>query len=66
VRSSTLILAGRYDPEAPLQYSEELLQGIPYAGLEVFKYSGYYPFMEESMLFKEIADNFLNNGVKDG
>ena len=66
VRSSTLILAGRYDPEAPLQCSEELLQGIPYAGLEVFEHSGHYPFMEESMLFKEIVDDFLNNEGKDG
>ncbi len=60
VRSSTLILAGRYDPEAPLQCSEELLQGIPEASLTIFENSGHFPFIEESSLFKQTVDDFLN------
>lgn len=60
VRASTLILAGRYDPEAPLQCSEELLQGIPDASLVIFEQSGHFPFIEEASLFAQTVDAFLN------
>jgi proline iminopeptidase len=60
VRASTLILAGRHDPEAPLQCSEELLQGIPDANLVVFEQSGHFPFIEEAALFAQTVDAFLN------
>jgi proline iminopeptidase len=63
VRAPTLILAGRHDPEAPLQCSEELLRGIPDARLVVFEQSGHSPFIEEASLFAQTADAFLN---KDG
>jgi proline iminopeptidase len=59
VRASTLILAGRYDPEAPLRCSEELLQGIPQAELVIFERSGHSPFIEESSLFAETVGAFL-------
>jgi pimeloyl-ACP methyl ester carboxylesterase len=62
--ASTLILAGRYDPEAPLPCSEELLQGIPDASLVVFEQSGHFPFIEEASLFAQTVDTFLNE--KDG
>lgn len=62
VRASTLILAGRYDPEAPLQCSEELLQGIPEAKLVIFEQSGHFPFIEEASLFAQTMDTFLNEG----
>jgi proline iminopeptidase len=60
VGASTLILAGRHDPEAPLQCSEELLQGIPDARLIVFEQSGHSPFVEEASLFAKTVDVFLN------
>jgi proline iminopeptidase len=60
VRAPTLILAGRHDPEAPLQCSEELLQGIPDASLVVFEQSGHFPFIEEASLFAQTVDAFLN------
>jgi proline iminopeptidase len=60
VRASTLILAGRYDPEAPLQCSEELLQGIPDARLVIFEQSGHFPFIEEASLFVQAVGAFLN------
>jgi proline iminopeptidase len=60
VQASTLILAGRYDPEAPLQCSEELLEGIPEASLVVFEHSGHSPFVEEVSLFTQTVDAFLN------
>jgi proline iminopeptidase len=65
VQSSTLILAGRYDPEAPLRCSEELQQGIPDANLIIFEHSGHFPFIEESMLFKKIVNGFLKQEDKN-
>lgn len=60
VGASTLILAGRHDPEAPLQCSEELLRGIPDAHLIVFEQSGHSPFIEETSQFAQTVDTFLN------
>jgi proline iminopeptidase len=60
VRAPTLILAGRYDPEAPLQSSEELLRGIPDASLVIFEKSGHFPFIEEASLFAQTVDAFLD------
>ena len=60
VRASTLILAGRHDPEAPLPCSEQLSQGIPDASLVVFEQSGHSPFIEEASRFAQTVDTFLN------
>jgi proline iminopeptidase len=60
VRASTLIVAGRHDPEAPLPCSEELLHGIPDAKLVIFEESGHFPFIEEASLFAQTVDAFLN------
>jgi proline iminopeptidase len=62
VRAPTLVLAGRHDPEAPLECSEELVQGIPDAGLVVFERSGHFPFIEETSLFAQTVNVFLNAG----
>ena len=58
----TLIIAGRYDPEAPIPCSEELHQGIPNSKLIIFENSGHYPFLEESELFAAEISAFLNSG----
>jgi proline iminopeptidase len=60
VQASTLILAGRHDPETPLRCSEELLEGIPEASLVVFERSGHFPFVEEAAVFAQTVDDFLN------
>jgi proline iminopeptidase len=60
VRASTLILAGRHDPEAPLPCSQELRDGIPEARLVVFERSGHFPFVEEEALFTRSVEAFLN------
>jgi proline iminopeptidase len=60
VQAPTLILAGRYDPEASLQCSEELLKTIPDARLVIFEQSGHFPFVEEASLFAETVAAFLN------
>ena len=60
VEAPTLILAGRHDPEAPVQCSEELLSGMPNARLIVFEESGHSPFIEETSLFAQTVNAFLN------
>jgi len=60
VEARTLIIAGRHDPEAPLQCSEELLQGILDASLIVFEHSGHSPFIEEASLFAQTVAAFLS------
>jgi pimeloyl-ACP methyl ester carboxylesterase len=60
VRATSLILAGRHDPEASLPCSEELARGIPDAQLVVFEQSGHFPFIEEPALFAQTADAFLH------
>lgn len=59
VQAPSLIIAGRYDPEAPLPCSQELLEGIADARLVVFEHSGHAPFTEEARLFAEILAEFL-------
>jgi pimeloyl-ACP methyl ester carboxylesterase len=61
VRAPTLILAGKYDPEASISCSEELLQGIPEARLVTFQQSGHFPYIEEASLVADAVDKFLNN-----
>lgn len=62
VQAETLILAGRYDPEASIQCSEELLQGIPNGQLFIFEQSGHFPYIEETDLFKQTLENFIIEG----
>jgi proline iminopeptidase len=60
VRAPSLIMAGRHDPEAPLECSQELLEGIADSRLVVFEHSGHAPFIEEPALFTKILAEFLN------
>jgi proline iminopeptidase len=65
VRAPTLIVAGRYDPEAPLPCSEELSKGIPGSSLVIFEKSGHFPFIEEASLFSQTTDAFLKEENSD-
>jgi proline iminopeptidase len=60
VRTPTLVLVSRHDPEAPLPASEQLIRGIPDARLVILEDSGHYPFVEEASHFADAVDAFLN------
>jgi len=60
VRARTLILAGKFDTEASIECSYELLDGIPDGQLIVFEQSGHFPYIEEADLFDYSLDTFLN------
>jgi proline iminopeptidase len=66
VRSPTLVLVGRYDPEAPVPASQELASGIPDARLVVFERSGHSPYLEETSRFSEILSAFLESPEHTG
>ncbi|MCO5244501.1 MAG: alpha/beta hydrolase [Anaerolineae bacterium] len=59
VRSPTLLMVGRYDPQTPLVCSEELAAGIRGSQLLVFEHSGHSPFIEEPERFRAAVADFL-------
>jgi proline iminopeptidase len=65
VTAPSLIIAGLHDPEAPLQCSQQLLEGIADSRLVVFELSGHAPFIEERALFSRTVEAFLNTKQAD-
>ena len=59
VKASTLVTAGRYDPQTPIECAQELTEGIPNNKLVVFENSGHYPFVEEEERFLDVVGSFL-------
>jgi len=55
-----LIVAGRFDPQAPVLCSEEIALGIPGAQLVIFEQSGHYPYIEERPLLQHTLADFLS------
>jgi len=44
----------------PVACAEELLEGIADANWAVFEESGHFPFIEETTVFVDTVDAFLN------
>lgn len=63
IEAETLVLVGRYDPEAPVECSRELDEGISRSDLVVFENSGHLPFIEEVNDFRKIVGDFLDTSV---
>lgn len=59
VKASTLITAGRYDPQTPIECAQELELGIPENIMVIFENSGHYPFIEENEMFLDVVGTFL-------
>ncbi len=59
INVSTLITAGRYDPQTPMECAQELSEGIPNNILIEFENSGHYPFIEENEKFLDVIGHFL-------
>jgi len=60
ILASTLITAGRYDPQTPVECAQELSEGISDNKWIVFEKSGHYPFIEEKDKFMDVVGAFLN------
>ncbi|PEL13081.1 alpha/beta fold hydrolase [Bacillus sp. AFS017336] len=53
----TLIICGKYDVQCPIEYSEEIAEGIKNSRFVLFNESNHYPFLEEKEKFlNEIKD----------
>jgi pimeloyl-ACP methyl ester carboxylesterase len=59
VEVSTLVLAGRRDPQMPPTCAEELATCIRHSQLVVFEQSGHYPFLEVPEKFWVTVRAFL-------
>ncbi|WP_455661344.1 alpha/beta fold hydrolase [Pradoshia sp.] len=59
IRTKSLILCGKYDVQCPLEFSIELSEAIPDAGLHVFTNSSHYPHLEERETFNRVIHEFL-------
>jgi proline iminopeptidase len=59
ISSPTLIMCGKYDVQCPLIYSIEMNEQIQDSKLVIFKNSNHYPFLEESELFMDEFNKFL-------
>jgi proline iminopeptidase len=61
ITCKTLILCGRHDVQCPVEYSEEMNEGIAKSSIVIFEDSNHYPFLEEEENFKETVESFLVN-----
>ena len=60
LKASTLITAGRYDVQTPVECAQELSGNIPNNKLVVFENSGHSPFVEEKDKFLDVVGTFLD------
>jgi len=60
IRVPTLVCVGRHDLLLPVACSQELVDGLPDAQLEIFEESGHDPFREESDKFAELVGGWIN------
>nr|NQU94177.1 alpha/beta hydrolase [Bacteroidota bacterium] len=61
----TLIIAGKYDRQAPLKMCYELNYGIIGSEMKIFSNSGHFPFIEEQEKFTKIIGQFLQYSSVD-
>jgi non-heme chloroperoxidase len=59
----TLLCFGRHEKVIPVAAGEHLHENIPNSKLVIFEDSCHCPFMEESDLFNETVDCFIQKGV---
>jgi 3-oxoadipate enol-lactonase len=59
IAASTLVCAGRFDPQTPLQANRRVAAALPHARIAVFEHSGHYPFAEEREQFAAELSAFL-------
>jgi proline iminopeptidase len=60
VCASSLVMVGRHDWTCPLQVSKRIHSGLPSSTLEIFEFSGHFPWIEEPLHFFGRLRNFFN------
>lgn len=64
ITTPTLIMGGVHDVQCPIAFSEEMNEAISQSTFVRFNESNHYPFLEESRLFKEEIQKFMNKFVE--
>ncbi|KAL0940079.1 uncharacterized protein CTRU02_206689 [Colletotrichum truncatum] len=64
ITAPTLVVSGRHDIVAPVEYGEEISQGIPRSEFVIFENSGHSPPSDEPELFQKTVTEFLVKWVK--
>jgi proline iminopeptidase len=59
ITSPTLVIAGRHDWICPVEFSQEIAQGIPNAHLQIFENSGHLIRVDEPQLLLDAIMAFL-------
>jgi proline-specific peptidase len=59
IRTPTMVIAGRYDEATPI-LAETLHHGIPNSEIVIFENSAHFPHIEETKLYLQVLDQFLN------
>jgi proline iminopeptidase len=59
VKTSTLVMCGKYDAQCPLTFSEEVHHLVPGSKLHIFKDSNHSPHLEEPESFLDAIKSFI-------
>ena len=60
IRARSLVMVGRHDWICPLQVSQRIHSGLSSSTLDVFEFSGHFPWIEEPQRFFGSLKSFLN------
>ena len=64
IRSRALVVCGAEDRMTPLAGAQALVDGLPYARLEVMAGVGHMPMLEQPLAFTAILEAFINGITK--
>ena len=64
IRSRALVVCGAEDRMTPLAGAQALVDGLPYARLEVMAGAGHMPMLEQPLAFTAILEAFINGITK--
>ena len=60
-QAPTLVIVGRHDIITPVSCSQEIVNGIPSAQLEIFEHSGHSPPSDEPIKFEIVLLEWLKS-----
>ncbi|TVY92706.1 Proline iminopeptidase [Lachnellula willkommii] len=63
IKAPTLVIVGRHDYVTPVEFSQEIANGIPQSKLEIFEHSGHNPASDETEKYRQVTLDFLRTEV---
>ena len=61
IRASSMVMVGQHDWICPLEVSKRIHSGLLSSVLEIFEFSGHFPWIEEPLRFFRTVKSFLND-----